>query len=117
MTGATGAIYGVRILELLREIGVETHLIVSHWAEVTIRTETDHKPAGVRALATHVWEENDIASPLADCALPTAGMIVAPCSMRTLAAVANGFCDNLIQLAAEAHLAAGRRVVLLARET
>jgi polyprenyl P-hydroxybenzoate/phenylacrylic acid decarboxylase-like protein len=117
MTGATGAIYGVRILELLRDIGVESHLIVSRWAETTIRTETDHKPAEVRALATHVWEEEDLSSPLAEGALPTLGMIVAPCSMRTLAAVANGFCDNLIQQAAESHLAQGRRLLLLARES
>ncbi|HET7046305.1 MAG TPA: UbiX family flavin prenyltransferase [Gaiellaceae bacterium] len=117
MTGATGAIYGVRILELLEEIGVETHLVVSRWAEATIRTETDRKPEDVRALATCVWEEEDVASPLADCALPTAGMIVAPCSMRTLAAIANGFSDNLIQHAAEAHLAERRKLVLLARES
>ncbi|HET6549958.1 MAG TPA: UbiX family flavin prenyltransferase [Solirubrobacter sp.] len=117
MTGATGAIYGVRILELLRDIGVESHLVVSRWAETTIRTETAHKPAAVRALATHVWEEEDLASPLAEGVVPTLGMIVAPCSMRTLAAIANGFADNLIQRAADSHLAAGRRLVLLARES
>jgi polyprenyl P-hydroxybenzoate/phenylacrylic acid decarboxylase-like protein len=117
ITGATGAIYGVRILELLRELGVESHLIVSRWAEATIKTETRSKPAAVRALATHVWEEGDLASPLADGALPTLGMVIAPCSMRTLAAIANGFCDNLIQHAAESHLAHGRRLVLLARES
>lgn len=117
MTGATGAIYGVRILELLHEIGVETHLIVSRWAETTILTETDRRPGDLRGLATHVWEEEDLSSPLAEGALATAGMIVAPCSMRTLAAIANGFCDNLIQRAAETHLAERRRLVLLVRES
>ena len=117
MTGATGAIYGVRTLELLRDIGVETHLVISRWAEATILTETDRKPAQVRALATHVHEEEDLASPLRDAEVPTAGMIVAPCSMRTLAAVANGFCDNLIQRAAEAHLKEQRKLVLLVRES
>lgn len=117
MTGATGAIYGIRMLEQLRELGVETHLIVSRWAEATILAETDRKPAAVRALADHAWDEDDVASPLADGALPTAGMIVAPCSMRTLAAVANGICDNLIQRAAEAHLKERRKLVLLVRES
>lgn len=117
MTGATGAIYGIRLLERLRELGVETHLIVSRWAEATILAETDRKPAAVRALADHAWDEDDVASPLADSALPTAGMIVAPCSMRTLAAVANGICDNLIQRAAESHLKERRKLVLLVRES
>jgi polyprenyl P-hydroxybenzoate/phenylacrylic acid decarboxylase-like protein len=117
MTGATGAIYGIRLLERLRELGVETHLIVSRWAEATILAETDRKPAAVRALADHAWDEDDVASPLADGALPTAGMIVAPCSMRTLAAVANGICDNLIQRAAESHLKERRKLVLLVRES
>jgi len=117
MTGATGAIYGVRLLEQLRELGVETHLVISRWAEATILTETDRKPAEVRALATHAWDEDDVSSPLADGALPTAGMVVAPCSMRTLAAIANGICDNLIQRAAEAHLKERRKLVLLVRES
>jgi 4-hydroxy-3-polyprenylbenzoate decarboxylase len=117
MTGATGAIYGIRILELLREVGVETHLVVSRWADATILTETDWKPAEVRALADRAWDEDDLSSPLAEGEVATAGMIVSPCSMRTLAAIANGFCDNLIQRAAEHHLAERRRLVLLARES
>ena len=117
MSGATGAIYGIRLLELLREVGVESHLVVSRWAEATILAETAYKPAAVRSLATHVYAEDDLSAPLADPSLQTSGMIVAPCSMRTLAAIANGFCDNLLQRAAEIHLQERRRLTLLVRES
>jgi len=117
MSGATGAIYGIRLLEVLRDVGLETHLVVSRWADATILTETSYKPAAVRALAAQVHEEDDLGSPLADPSFPTAGMLVAPCSMRTLAAVANGVCENLLQRAAEIHLQERRRLILLARES
>lgn len=117
MTGATGAVYGIRVLETLRDLGVETHLIVSRWAEATIRTETDRKPEDVRKLATAVYEEGDLAAAPARGSFETAGMIVVPCSMRTLAAVANGLSDNLIQRAAEVHLQERRKLVLLVRES
>lgn len=117
MTGATGAIYGVRLLETLHGLGVETHLVVSRWAEATIKTETDRRLEDLRALATAVYDEDDLAAPTASSAFATAGMIVAPCSMRTLAAIANGLSDNLIQRAADVHLTEGRRLVLLVRES
>jgi len=117
MTGATGAIYGVRLLEALREAGVETHLVVSRWAEATISTETDRKPDDVRALADAVYDEHDLSAPLASGAFATTGMVIAPCSMRTLAAIANGLADNLIQHAAEIHLKEQRDLVLLVRES
>ncbi|HEY7177985.1 MAG TPA: UbiX family flavin prenyltransferase [Gaiella sp.] len=117
LTGATGAIYGVRTLEVLRGLGIEAHLIVSRWAETTIRTETDRKLEDVRALAAVVFEETDLSAPPATSAYETAGMIVAPCSMRTLAGIANGLSDNLVQRAAEIHLQERRRLVLLARES
>ena len=117
MTGATGAIYGIRLLEVLRELEVETHLVVSRWAEATIKTETDRRVAHVRALANVVYDEGDLAAPPASSAFVTAGMVVAPCSMRTLAAVANGLSDNLVQRAAAVHLQEGRRLLLLARES
>ena len=117
MTGATGAVYGIRVLETLRELGVETHLIVSRWAEATIRAETDRRPDDVRRLATTVYEEGDLAAAPARGSFETAGMIVVPCSMRTLAAVANGLSDNLVQRAAEVHLQERRKLVLLARES
>ncbi|HEU0337344.1 MAG TPA: UbiX family flavin prenyltransferase [Gaiellaceae bacterium] len=117
MTGATGAVYGVRVLETLRDLGVETHLVVSRWADATIRTETDRSPEQVRALASVVYEEEDLAAPPASGGFATAGMIVAPCSMRTLAMVANGLSDNLIQRAADVHLKEQRKLVLLVRES
>jgi len=117
MTGATGAIYGVRLLETLYELGVEAHLIVSRWAEATIKTETERRPEDLRALAAVVYDEEDLAGPPASSAFETAGMIVAPCSMRTLAAVANGLSDNLIQRAADVHLKERRKLVLLVRES
>jgi 4-hydroxy-3-polyprenylbenzoate decarboxylase len=117
MTGATGAIYGVRLLETLYELGVEAHLIVSRWAEATIKTETERRPEDLRALAAVVYDEEDLAAPPASSAFETAGMIVAPCSMRTLAAVANGLSDNLIHRAADVHLKERRKLVLLVRES
>lgn len=117
MTGATGAIYGIRLLEVLRELEVATHLIVSRWAEATIKTETDRRVDDVRALASVVYDEQDLAAPPASSAFATAGMVVAPCSMRTLAAVANGLSDNLVHRAAAVHLQEGRRLLLLARES
>jgi polyprenyl P-hydroxybenzoate/phenylacrylic acid decarboxylase-like protein len=117
MTGATGAIYGIRLLEVLRELGVETHLVVTRWAEATIKTETDRRVDDVRALGSVVHDEHDVAAPPASSDFATAGMVVAPCSMRTLAAVANGLEDNLVQRAAAVHLQEHRRLVLLARES
>jgi flavin prenyltransferase len=117
MTGATGAVYGIRVLETLRDLGVETHLIVSRWADATIKTETDHRPDDVRKLATAVYEEEDLAAAPARGSFETSGMIVVPCSMRTLAAVANGLSDNLIQRAAEVHLQERRKLVMLVRES
>lgn len=117
MTGATGAVYGVRVLETLRDLGVESHLVVSRWADATIRTETDRSPEQVRALASVVYEEDDLQAPPASGGFATAGMIVAPCSMRTLAMVANGLSDNLIQRAADVHLKERRKLVLLVRES
>ena len=117
MTGATGAVYGIRVLETLRDLGVETHLIVSRWADATIKAETDRRPDDVRTLATVVYEEGDLAAAPARGSFETSGMIVVPCSMRTLAAVANGLSDNLIQRAAEVHLQERRKLVMLARES
>lgn len=117
MTGATGAIYGVRLLEALRAAGAETHLMVSRWAEATISTETDAKPADVRALADEVYDEHDLGAPPAREDFGAAAMVVAPCSMRTLAAIANGLSDNLIQRTAELQLGERRKLVLLVRES
>lgn len=117
MTGATGAVYGIRLLQTLRELGVESHLVVSRWAETTIRTETSFSPDQVRSLAVRVYEEDDLSAPPATSAFETAAMVIAPCSMRTIAALANGLSDNLVQRAAEVHLKERRKLVLVARES
>lgn len=117
ISGASGAIYGIRLLEELRKAGVETHLIISRWAEETIRQETDYTPEAVAALASVVYDPTDQGAALSSGSFPTAGMIVAPCSMKTLAAIAHGYTDNLITRAADVTLKEGRRLILLPRET
>lgn len=117
MTGATGVIYGIRTLEVLQEKPVETHLVMSLWAERTMIAETDHKPEDVRRLADYTWDEHDEAAPLATGSFQTDGMIVAPCSMRSLAAIANGLSETLIHRAADVTLKERRRLLLLVRES
>jgi len=118
ISGASGAIYGVRLLEVLRGTAeVETHLVMSSAAELTIRYETGRDPAAVAALADVVYGERDLAASLASGTFLTAGMVVAPCSMRTLSGVANSANDNLLVRAADVHLKERRRLVLVVRET
>lgn len=117
MTGATGAIYGIRTLEVLRDSGVPTALVISEWAARTIVAETHWKPDDVRALASNVYEESQLDAPLADGSFATRGMIVIPCSMKSLAAIAHGLGENLIQGAANVTLKEGRRLLLLVRES
>jgi flavin prenyltransferase len=117
MTGATGAIYGIRLLEALRNAHVETHLVMSLWAERTIIAETEWKPADVASLATRVWEEHDLAALIATGSFQTLGMVVAPCSVRSLAAISTGMSDNLIHRAAEVALEERRKLILLVRES
>ena len=118
ITGASGAIYGVRLLEVLRERpGIETHLVMSGSAELTIGYETGRDPAGVAALADVAYGEGDLAAALSSGSFLTAGMVIAPCSMRTLSGVANSANDNLIVRAADVHLKERRRLVLIVRET
>ena len=117
ITGASGAIYGVRLLERLRELPVETHLIATKWARVTIEHETDRSFADVKQLADHVYSENDQAAVLSSGSFLTDGMVIAPCSTKTLAAIANGFSYNLLCRAADVVLKERRRLVLVVRET
>jgi len=117
MTGATGACLGIRLLTVLRRLNVETHLILSHWAEETIRYETDYTPANVRALADHVHSNHDQSAPISSGSFRADGMIILPCSMKTLAAVHAGYCDDLISRAADVMLKERRRLVLAVRET
>jgi 4-hydroxy-3-polyprenylbenzoate decarboxylase len=117
ITGASGAIYGVRLLERLRETDVETHLIVTRWARVTLEHETDRTYAEVRELADVCYAESDQAAAVSSGSFRTDGMVIAPCSTKTLAAIANGFAHNLVCRAADVVLKERRRLVLAVRET
>lgn len=116
ITGATGAIYGVRMLEVLRDTPVETHVIMSEWARKTIIAEVGRNPDEVLALADHVYDAGNQAARLSSGSFLTGGMVVAPCSMKTLAAIATGYAESLIPRAADVCLKEGRKVLLMVRE-
>ncbi|MYZ44150.1 UbiX family flavin prenyltransferase [Schauerella aestuarii] len=118
ITGATGSIYAVRMLQVLRDVpDVETHVIISSSGVLNIKHELDISRHEVQALADHVHSVRDVGATLASGAFATAGMVIVPCSMRTLAAVAIGLSDNLITRAADVTLKERRRLVMLVRET
>ena len=118
ITGATGAIYGLRLLQVLRsETGVETHLIITPAGAATVRQELGREPAELRALATVGHGHREIGAPIASGSFPVDAMVIAPCSMNTLAAIAQGISSNLVTRAADVMLKERRRLVLLARET
>ena len=117
ITGASGTVYGVRLLEALKEAGVETHLVMSDAARLTMATETDYAPAWVESLATKVHSPKNIGASIASGSLKTLGMVVAPCSVHTLSDIAWGSTGNLITRAADVVLKERRRLVLLLRET
>lgn len=116
ITGATGVIYGVRLLERLRDTGTETHLIVSRWGGRTLLHETSYTRAQVEALAHAAYAPSDMGAAISSGSFPTAGMIVAPCSAKSLAAIAHGYGDNLIHRAADVVLKERRKLVLAVRE-
>jgi len=118
ITGATGAVYGVRLLEVLGAVpGIETHLVVSAAGWMNVEQELERPRRSVEALASVVHNVRDVGASIASGSFATAGMVVAPCSMRTLAAIALGLSDNLVARAADVVLKERRRLVLLARET
>jgi len=118
LTGASGIVYGIRALELLRELGgIESHLVISAAALRTIAEETDDDPVRIRALADVVHDHRDIGASIASGSFRTMGMLVAPCSVRTLSGIAHAVSDDLIIRAADVCLKERRRVVLLFRET
>jgi 4-hydroxy-3-polyprenylbenzoate decarboxylase len=118
ITGATGAVYGVQLLERLRAIpGVETHLVISDAATLTLHQEVGLQRRDVEALAHVVHKNREIGASIASGSFQTDGMVIAPCSMKTLAAVAHGLSDNLIARAADVILKERRRLVLMVRET
>ena len=117
ISGASGVIYGARLLELLRPLPVETHLVMSRTAEVTLALETDLKPAVVRSRADVVHAIGDLAAPISSGSFKTIGMVVAPCSIRSMAEIATGVTTTLLSRAADVVLKERRHLVLMVRET
>ncbi len=117
ISGASGTIYGVRLLELLRKAGIETHLVMSKSAEMTLVYETDLKPKDVRALASVNHPAADIGASISSGSFATMGMIIIPCSIRTMSEIATGVTSSLVSRAADVVLKEKRRLVLAVRET
>jgi len=117
LSGASGIVYGIRMLEALRELEIATHLIMTRAAEMTLAYETGYKTADVRALAAACHPVADVGAAPSSGSFPTLGMIIAPCSMRTLAEIATGVTSNLLTRSADVTLKERRRLVLLPRET
>ncbi len=117
ITGASGVILGIRLLERLRPMKVETHLVLSPSAKVTIAQETDWKVSDVLALADVVHNFNNISASIASGSFTTQGMVIIPCSIKTLSAVANAYAEDLLSRAADVTLKEGRPLLLVVRET
>lgn len=117
MTGATGAIFGIKLLEALNKAGVETQLIISESAEKTIALETNYSLDDMGEMAGRHFNNRDIGAPPASGSFLHQGMVIAPCSMKTLSAIANGYADNLVSRAADVTIKERRKLILLVRET
>lgn len=117
ITGASGVRYGVRLLELLRDLPVESHLVLSRAAEMTLAYETDLKLAEVKALADVVYPVADVGAAISSGSFQTLGMVIAPCSVRSMSEIATGVTSNLLTRAADVVLKERRRLVLMLRET
>ncbi len=118
MSGATGAVYGVRLLQILSQMDhIQTELVISRWAEATIALETPFAAGEVRKMATRAHSYQNLAAPISSGSFPVDGMVVIPCSMKTLASIRLGLADNLLTRAADVTIKEHRRLVLVARET
>ena len=117
ISGASGVVYGVRLLEVLQGTAFESHLVMSKAAELTLAYETSHKVAEVKALADVVYANQDVGAAIASGSFKTAGMIVAPCSIRSLSEIAHGITSSLLTRAADVALKERRRLALLVRES
>jgi 4-hydroxy-3-polyprenylbenzoate decarboxylase len=117
LSGASGVIYGVRILSLLKEKGVETHLIMSEAGKRNIEIETDYKADEVAAMATHVHDNKDVGASIASGSFLTDGMVVVPCTIKSLSGIANSYNNKLLVRAADVTLKEKRKLVLVVRET
>ena len=116
ISGATGAIYGIRLLEVLKEKGIETHLILSEWAKENILYETEYSIDEVEGLASVVHNNNNLGSSIASGSFKVSGMVILPCSMKTLSAVRHGYSDNLLTRAADVNIKEKRKLVIAPRE-
>jgi 4-hydroxy-3-polyprenylbenzoate decarboxylase len=117
ISGASGAIYGLRLLRALKETDVEVHLTISPAAEVNLKLETGMHASDLSKLASHTYPANDLSAPIASGSFLVDGMVVVPCSTKTMASIANGFSDNLISRAADVNLKERRTLILVPRET
>lgn len=117
ISGASGVTYGVRILELLKDSDIETHLIISNSGKVNIRIETKFTPEEVASMATHTYDDHDMAAAVSSGSFLTDGMIVAPCTIKSLSGIANSYTTNLLVRAADVTLKEKRKLVLVVRET
>lgn len=117
ITGSTGVVYGVRILEVLKECGIETHLVITEWAKKCLAIETIYKIDDVKSLATQYSDDSNLASGISSGTYKTDGMIVIPCSMKTLSSIANGYDETLVARAAGVTLKESRKLILVPRET
>lgn len=117
ITGASGAIYGIRCLETLNKLKIETHVILSPSAEKTIKYETGYTVEQVKSLCNYIYDVQDIGASISSGSFQVDGMIIAPCSIKTLSSIANSFNDNLITRAADVTLKEQRKLVLMVRET
>ncbi len=117
ITGASGVIYGIRMLEVFSKLKVETHLILSEWGAKNIEIETDSTVDYVKTLATDCYEDSNLAAPISSGSFKTDGMVIVPCSMKTLASIANAFEDSLVSRAAGVCIKEHRKLVVIPRET
>lgn len=118
LSGASGVIYGIRLLEMLKDIEpVETHLVISSWAERIIPQETDYKVSDIKAMADRVYENDNMGAAISSGSFKTMGMVVVPCSMKTLSAISHGYTENLLHRAADVIIKERRKLVIVPRET
>jgi 4-hydroxy-3-polyprenylbenzoate decarboxylase len=117
ISGASGTIYGVRLLEVLRQAAVEVHLVMSGSARRVVELESDYTVAEIEALADYIHDNDDIAAPISSGSFRTGGMIIAPCSIKSLSAIANSYNDTLLARAADVVLKERQKLVLVVRET
>jgi flavin prenyltransferase len=117
ITGSSGVIYGIKLLEVLLNLNVETHLIISKWGERNIKIETDKTVEYVKSLATKHYNNDSMAAAISSGSFRTNGMAIVPCSMKTLSSIANGYDDNLISRAAAVCIKESRKIVIVPRET